>query len=288
MTCIHCARENPEGALYCKFCGEKHLLICPQCETVLDTDNIYCHMCGLKVEGAQAVVEGVTTSISSSTKPQPPTLPATDSKFFRIREGVLEKYTGKGLKSIVIPEGVEKIGKKAFHECEATEIILPHGLRSIEEEAFRECRHLTQISLPEGVIYIGDAAFFLCTSLKKVTLPNSLASIESAAFSFCRSLCSINLPDNLTYLGGHVFESDCSLEEIEIPSGITTLEECVFTGCTALKRLLIPPSVTLIAHSEEYASLGIFHNCENLTIVGAPDSVAETIAQEEAIPFEEI
>lgn len=271
MNCVHCKRDNPPNSLYCKYCGEKHQLLCRQCNTVLDTDNVFCHMCGLRVEE-------VTT----------PTDPATNPKFFKIRDGVLEKYTGKGLKSIVLPLGIERIGKKAFQESDVREITLSPSIKVIGDEAFVECRQLEKITLPEGLKVIGDCAFFLCTSLVSVTLPQSISRIESGAFSFCRLLEEINLPEELDHLGSHVFKSSESLLEVTIPKGISTLEEGVFSGCSSLRKLVIPASVTLIEESQEEDSVGIFHACQNLTIYGENDSVAEAVAQVEEIPFEPI
>ncbi len=47
---------------------------------------------------------------------------------------------------------------------------------------------ITSISLPEGLIEIGQAAFRECQNLKSVTIPSSVVNISGEAFIFCFSL----------------------------------------------------------------------------------------------------
>ena len=87
-------------------------------------------------------------------------------------DGVLEEYIGPGgdvvipaslgvteiaadsirlnkdITSIVIPEGVEVIGLRAFYECEnLTSITLPYSLYELGQECFNSC-NLTSILIP--------------------------------------------------------------------------------------------------------------------------------------------
>ncbi|MBR5576114.1 MAG: leucine-rich repeat protein [Bacteroidaceae bacterium] len=45
--------------------------------------------------------------------------------------------------------------------------------------SFSDCVHLTEIELPEGVEYIGAAAFARCTALEKVTIPSTMTVNQS-------------------------------------------------------------------------------------------------------------
>ena len=67
-------------------------------------------------------------------------------------------------------------------------ITLPKGLINIGEEAFGDCTALKEITLPSTVKRIDYAAFENCTSLQSITLPKSLTSISSFAFSGCSAL----------------------------------------------------------------------------------------------------
>ena len=49
MKCPQCPHENREGANFCKKCGAKLELICPECSTLLTLDCLFCDECGFKV-----------------------------------------------------------------------------------------------------------------------------------------------------------------------------------------------------------------------------------------------
>ncbi|MBD5436863.1 MAG: leucine-rich repeat domain-containing protein [Treponema sp.] len=74
------------------------------------------------------------------------------------------------LKSITLPEGLEKIGPRAFYKCVALEdrFNIPEGVTEIWEQAFRECSNITTITLPVSLRKIDKYAFFDCKSLVKL------------------------------------------------------------------------------------------------------------------------
>lgn len=92
-----------------------------------------------------------------ATEPDvPPEPPPSDG--FEVRDGVLIRYTGHG-GTVVVPEGVTEIGKRAFEGCSTvTDVVLPQSLRAIGDYAFRSCRFLKYPAIPEGVT-IGRLAF---------------------------------------------------------------------------------------------------------------------------------
>jgi class 3 adenylate cyclase/tetratricopeptide (TPR) repeat protein len=49
MKCSECQFDNREGAKFCKKCGAKLNLICPQCSTLLTPDSLFCDECGYKL-----------------------------------------------------------------------------------------------------------------------------------------------------------------------------------------------------------------------------------------------
>ena len=80
---------------------------------------------------------------------------------FVIENGVLKKYVGPG-GDVVIPEGVMEIGEDAFCQSDhingytlvvpndsISSVVLPNGLKKIGNQAFRGHASLTQIKFPD-------------------------------------------------------------------------------------------------------------------------------------------
>lgn len=80
-----------------------------------------------------------------------------------LQEGVrhIRDYAFAGcqrLHRLVLPEGLESIGPYAFSGSGVETVQCPSTLRVIEEAAFLDIK-LKETSLPDSVVYIGDAAF---------------------------------------------------------------------------------------------------------------------------------
>ena len=99
-----------------------------------------------------------------------------------------------------------------------TEYSARPGTTSIEGLAFRKCRRLSVVTLPEGLLTIGDAALSLCTSLRHILIPASVEHIGVA--SFCQSgLVSIQFQGIPKVIEANVFEGCQHLKEIIVPIG---------------------------------------------------------------------
>lgn len=67
------------------------------------------------------------------------------------------------------------------------ELVSGAAVTSLGVESFARST-VTEVHLPEGVLAIGDRAFFECAELQKVTLPASLQSVGKFAFNNCPNL----------------------------------------------------------------------------------------------------
>ena len=163
--------------------------------------------------------------------------------------------------------GIDEIGTDAFRQCKnLTNITIPQNVIWIEEYAFSGCNSLNDIIIPKNVTWIGSYAFDGCSSLTNITIPNSVTTIGNSAFNGCSSLTDITIPNSVTTIGVSAFNGCSSLTDITIPNSVTTIGVSAFDGCSSLTNITIPNSVTTIG------SLA-FDGCSSLTNITIPNSV---------------
>lgn len=99
-----------------------------------------------------------------------------------------------------------------------TEYDVRAGTTSVDNLTFRKCRRLMRVTLPEGLLAIGDCAFSLCSSLRQIQIPASVERIGVAAF--CKSgLVTILFLGIPKVIEADVFEGCLQLKEIIVPKG---------------------------------------------------------------------
>ena len=205
-----------------------------------------------------------------------------------------------GLKEITIPKDCKTIGKDAFYNCSGLEEILvadgnqvfdsrgdckalidsksntlmrggknsvvPDGVTEIAKSAFAYTG-ITEITIPDSVIKIGENAFNDCKQLRSVVLPANITSIEDDTFRNCSSLETVTLPEGLNTIGNGVFDGS-GLQAVTIPVTVDSIKESAFNGCKNLTQITIPQEVTEISPC-------CFMDCENLTLIMLPGSITE-------------
>ena len=141
----------------------------------------------------------------------------------------------KRLESIIIPNGVRRIGTSAFSDCTGLKsVTIPGSVTTIEMHSFKNCYSLTSIDIPYGVTEIGPAAFVDCTSLTSATIPASLDKIVGLLFCGCESLTSVNIPESIQEIEEMAFEGCKALSSITIPGSVRKIHESAFKGCRNL------------------------------------------------------
>ncbi|WP_294412878.1 leucine-rich repeat protein [uncultured Ruminococcus sp.] len=88
---------------------------------------------------------------------------------------------------IVIPDGVECIGRRCFQGWgywSVTEVVIPDSVKIIESRVFEGFRSLKSVTIPESVEKIEPSAFQSCNSLEKVCILNPECDINDMNSTF--------------------------------------------------------------------------------------------------------
>lgn len=96
---------------------------------------------------------------------------------------------------VIVPKTVRVIGCLAFtRRAKLKKVQLPDGLERIGRDAFSDCDALEEVVIPASVKTIAPYAFGGCESLKKVTFLGEVQSLSRTAFSDCFNLYTILVP----------------------------------------------------------------------------------------------
>lgn len=120
-------------------------------------------------------------------------------------DGAMRDYTysnsspwGTNITSVIIMDGVTKIGAYAFYKCiNLKDTILTDSIRVIGESAFAYCSSIENIIIPNKVDFIDEFIFRDCVSLKSVVIPKTMSGVAGFAFSGCNKLNDIYYCGNI-------------------------------------------------------------------------------------------
>lgn len=144
-------------------------------------------------------------------------------------------YSPNGLRSVVIPDTVTKIGNNAFQN-----------------------NALSHVKLPSHLEHIGDLAFN-GNVLEEVILPDSLHSFGVGTFSLNR-IRKVRFPEKLEVIPKGIFSRNIQLEEVELPKTVKIIEDSAFVGCP-IQEITLPEGLEEIG-SKAFLS----HRIRNLWI----------------------
>ena len=191
-----------------------------------------------------------------------------NNRLYAIYDGVNmpEAYTENGLEYFIANGEAYVIG------CDKTfsTVNVPAEIKGVPVVgiygAFRDNGNVTKVTLPEGIKFIGEYAFYNCYNLAEVNFPESLTEIGERAFYYCSNLAEVNFPESLTEIGKHAFYSCNALREITIPGSVNTIGDSAFSNCHGMENLTIKNGVKNVSG---YA----FNNCDNLREIFVAGSV---------------
>lgn len=144
---------------------------------------------------------------------------------------------------------------------------------------FAYWEQITNVVIEEGVLGIGDYAFYGCENIQSVSVPDSVKTIGESAFTGCSNLKSVYATDINTWCtirfasedanplstGALLYCGEQVVTEVTIEYSVSAYS---FSGYTALKSVKF----------SEYAGTigtGAFMNCTGLTSITLPQSIRQ-------------
>lgn len=183
-----------------------------------------------------------------------------------MKGSVLERFKGRALTSVVIPEGVTVIGPRAFAFYPGLKgISIPSTVKRIDEYAFIKCPKLQSITVsPDNPVFrsvnnccIERSTNKLIFGCGKSVIPEGTTIISKDAFNGCESLLKINIPSSIIRIEEDAFLECANLKELNFEEGIIEIGKLAFCDCYSLNEIRIPASATKIAD-------GAFYKCKSL------------------------
>lgn len=189
------------------------------------------------------------------------------------------------LTSIVIPEGVTRMGQRVFDSCTAlrsviwnahnckldadeggevnplfsglgiTEFTFGNNVEAIPEALCQGISTLTSVTLPENCKSVGIDAFYGCTGLTKPVYNKHVF-----AYMPVEHTGTYAIPEGIETIAGSAFYGCKGLTAVTIPASVKTIKKNAFRG-TGLTSVTIPETVL----SLDYGLT--FYECNSLTTV---------------------
>ena len=168
--------------------------------------------------------------------------------------------------NIVVIDGVHKIDASTQTYLEYvgtnTSVSIPEGIRYISNRAFYQNTTLTSITIPASVTNIGQEAFDDCSNLQTVTFAegSQLQTIGDYAFQNCSALTSITIPASVTSIGQRAFYDCSNLQTVTFAEGsqLQTIGNSAFEYCYNLAIIINHSNLPLVAGSPDYGYVAYY------------------------------
>lgn len=212
--------------------------------------------------------------------------------------------------SLLIPGRVERIGYRAFKNCDyigritfsdtlilesevnvggenfadcdrLTNVTLPEGLSTLSDYAFARCSNLLSVEFGKRLSIIGKGAFQDCVSLQEVDLTrNDRVNIKESAYSGCRGLIRVTFPETLLSIGSEAFQGAplgtvTDPGTIIIPSKVEKIGSRAFSNCEFLGSVRFLENTNNLTFGAFETEAHTFTDCANLKEVILPKGLSE-------------
>ncbi len=139
----------------------------------------------------------------------------------------------KFLETIEAPPTLNYLGCYVFAKCYNLNFVKMNGLIGIGDGAFFRCSHLTEISFPH-LTKVGHFSFYYCVNLLRINAP-SLEEIWDYAFCGCDLIKSASFK-KVRIIGNFAFDSCTGLKKIYLKE-VKEIWSYSFCNCWGLKDI---------------------------------------------------
>lgn len=137
-------------------------------------------------------------------------------------------FTNTAIRFVDLPTKLKTIGDNAFdNRYLIGPLVLPEGLDSIGKEAFQH-NYITEVTIPESVRGIGQAAFCDNQTLQSATMNNNMETIVRSLFNNCKKLAVVHGGKNVKNIVYRAFYGCDSLRSIKDVVPVTIDREAFF------------------------------------------------------------
>ena len=139
------------------------------------------------------------------------------------------------------------------------EIVIPNSVDTIGNYAFSMRKHITSVSIPAHLAYVGNRAFDSCIALNAVRFQGNVPD-------WCR-ITFVNGYSNPLHMAHNLYINNTLITSLRIPEGVDKIKKFSFSGATCFSSLTLPNTLTSIQY-------GAFARCEGLSgSLEIPDAV---------------
>ena len=164
-----------------------------------------------------------------------------------------------------VPDGVRHLAPWSMVADSLKSVTLPDGLLTIGEHAFMWDTKLASVNLPKTLLFIGEGAFVQCHSLREAIVPEGVTELSKSTFYECKSLSTLSLPSTLKIIGDDAFYNCCQLETLALPESLKFIGASSFEHCKSIKTYSIPTINPLYSSKD-----GILMNKKEDAIIAFP------------------
>lgn len=177
-------------------------------------------------------------------------------------------YNYYGIDEIVFGNNVQSVGSYAFANFHSIKKVSLSSTKYVGNNAFYQCSSLVIADLGGSLTELGSKAFYRCEKLKSVYTPNTLTWVGARAFYKCFSLESISLV-GVEYIGDYAFFADAALTSVYLSDELEYIGKQAFRSCTELTAITIGSSV-------EYIGSHAFYGDRSLTLYVSASAIPNT------------